>query len=381
MQQDIVPFSKPELNNNAQRYVSESLRGGLIAGDGPFTQRCHDWLRRQLGAPTLLTHSCTGSLEMAALLANIGPGDEVLMPSYTFVSTANAFVLRGAKPVFIDIRADTQNMDERLLEEACTARTRAIVPVHYAGVACDMDAILSLAASRDLIVIEDAAQGYGATYRGRSLGTLGALGCLSFHVSKNIVSGEGGALIVNHRALLERANIIREKGTNRTAFLDRKVGKYEWLDIGSSYLPSDILAALLLAQLEQAEHITARRLSIWNRYHDALASAEVAGVLRRPVIPEYAGHNAHIYYVLLADRKSADWFRDYLGKNKVGVLTHYVPLHSAPAGLRFGRTAGSMSVTDRTADTLVRISLYPGMDDWFVDRIITVMLDAIERIS
>jgi dTDP-4-amino-4,6-dideoxygalactose transaminase len=381
MTNEPVAFSKPDIDEAATDYLLQSLHSGLISGDGPFTQRCHDWLRTRLRAPSMLTHSCTGALEMAALLARVGPGDEVLMPSYTFVSTANAFVLRGATPVFVDIRPDTLNLDERLLDAALTVRTRAVGPVHYAGVSCDMDAILSFARSRELTVIEDAAQGYGAFHRDRPLGTLGAMGCLSFHVSKNIVSGEGGALIVNDPRLLERANIVREKGTNRTAFLDRKVDKYEWLDVGSSYLPSDILAALLLAQFEQADRITARRLDIWSRYHAALAPAEAAGLLRRPVVPDYARHNAHIYYVLLADRQAADRFRAHLNENGIGALTHYVPLHSAPAGLRYGRAADSLTVTARTAETLVRISLYSGMTDVFVDRVIAVMLDAIAQLS
>ena len=375
----MVPFSKPSIDAQALNYVRQSLESGDISGDGPFTQKCHDWLARALGSPALLTHSCTGALEMAALLAKVGPGDEIIIPSFTFVSTANAFVLRGATPVFVDIREDTLNLDERLLPAAITPRTRAIVPVHYAGVACDMDPILALARENKLMVVEDAAQGYGAAYKGRALGTMGALGCLSFHVSKNIVSGEGGALIMNDAALVERAHILREKGTNRTAFLNRKVDKYEWLDLGSSYLPSDLLAALLLSQFEQAEKITARRLDIWQRYHAALEPAERAGVLRRPVIPAYATHNAHIYYVLLRDADAARNFRQRLLKSEVGALTHYVPLHSAPAGLRFGHTGSDMTVTDRTAACLVRLGLYPGMTDQSVDRTISALLDAVDQ--
>jgi dTDP-4-amino-4,6-dideoxygalactose transaminase len=375
----MVAFSKPSLDARALAYVRASLESGEISGDGPFTQQCHAWLKQALGTTALLTHSCTAALEMAALLANVGAGDEVIMPSFTFVSTANAFVLRGATPVFVDIRDDTLNLDERLLEGALTSRTRAVVPVHYAGVACDMNAIQAFSRAHRTLVIEDAAQAYLSTYEGRPLGALGDAGCLSFHVSKNIVSGEGGSLLVNNPAWLERAHILREKGTNRTAFLDRKVDKYEWLDLGSSYLPSDILAALLFSQLERAEDIIGRRMDIWNRYHAALEPLEQAGLLRRPWIPPYARHNAHIYHVRLPDAARAAAFRRHMLKNEIGALSHYVPLHSSPAGRRFGRTGSTMSVTDTVASTLVRISLYPDMEEALIERTIKGTIDAAER--
>jgi len=370
----LSPFSRPTIDDKAWQYLRESLDSGDLAGDGPFTRRCHAWLEAHLGAPALLTHSCTAALEMSALLAEVGPGDEVIMPSYTFVSTAIAFVMRGATPVFVDIRQDTLNLDEHLIGQALTERTRAIVPVHYASVACEMDTILEIAKAKNLLVIEDAAQAHRAEYKGRLLGTFGALGCFSFHVSKNVVSGEGGALIINDKRFLERAHIIREKGTNRTAFLNRKVDKYEWLDLGSSYLPSDLLAALLLAQLEAGSTITARRLAVWRRYHEVFAAAETAGLLRRPIVPSDCAINGHIYYVLLPDAAAAEKFRRTLLQAGIMALTHYVPLHSAPGGKRFGRTATPMPVTDRAAATLVRLPIDAEMTPEDAERIAHVAL-------
>lgn len=374
-----IDFNMPSLDAKALEYLRLSLESGDISGDGPFTMKCHERLEAYFGAPSLLTHSCTGALDMAALLANIAPGHEVIMPSYTFVSTANAFALRGATPVFVDVREDTLNLDERLIEQALTERTKAIVPTHYAGVGCDMDVILAIAADRNLLVIEDAAQTYGSKYKGRLLGTFGALGCISFHVSKNVVSGEGGALIVNDAQFLERAHIIREKGTNRTAFLNRKVGKYEWLDLGSSFLPSDLLAALLLSQLERGDSILKRRLSIWHRYQAAFEAPEREGRLRRPIVPPECSHNGHIYYILLPSAGASRVFRDNINARDIPCLTHYVPLHSAPAGRKFGRIATSMRVTDRAADTLVRLPIYPGLSDAAVEKIIAAVLDALPR--
>lgn len=378
---DIAPqmttrFSRPSIDAKALEYFQISLESGEIGGDGPFTTKCHEWLRASLGTSALLTHSCTGALEMTALLAEVGPGDEVIMPSYTFTSTANAFVLRGATPVFTDIREDTLNLDERLLAQAWSPCTKAIVPVHYAGVACDMDAICAFAKAHGLLVIEDAAQALGASHKGMPLGTLGDLGCLSFHVTKNVVSGEGGALILNNRSFVERAHIIREKGTNRTQFINHKVDKYEWLDLGSSYLPSDLLAAVLLSQLERSGEIVARRLAVWNRYHAAFETAERRGLLRRPVVPDYAGHNGHIYYLLLPDASSSEEFRKRLSGRRIPLQTHYVPLHSAPAGRRFGRTATGMNVTERTAATLVRLPIHAELSDQAVDDILGVALQA-----
>lgn len=364
-----IKFSRPSLNGSELENLRHTLEGLHLAGDGPFSKLCHDWLERHLGSPSLLTHSCTAALEMAAILANLGPGDEVIMPSYTFSSTANAVVLRGACPVFIDIRPDTINLDERLLDQARTSRTKAILPVHYAGVACDMGAINDFARRHDLIVIEDAAQAYMCSYHGRALGTLGALGTLSFHESKNIVSGEGGALLVNDPSLVERAHIVREKGTNRTQFLRREVAKYEWLDIGSSYLPSDLIAAVLYAQLQDAESIIFRRREIWAAYHDRLAPLEQAGLLRRPAVPDGSVHNGHIYYVILPDAAMAADLLAGLRVRDIAATTHYVPLHSAPAGRKFCRTAGSMAVTDRVAACLVRLPLHANLGTADIDRI------------
>lgn len=367
-----VAFSRPDMTGRELAYLEKCLQTGQIAGDNHFTRRCHELLREQYGAPVLLTHSCTAALEMAAMLL-VCPGDEVIMPSYTFVSTANAFVLRGGIPVFVDIRPDTLNLDETLLELAITPRTRAIVPVHYAGVGCDMDAILAVAQKHGLAVVEDAAQGYLASWKDKPLGTFGGLGALSFHQTKNVVSGEGGALIVNDTSLEQRAHIIREKGTNRTEFLRGEVDKYEWLDIGSSSLPSDLLAAVLFAQLERAEALTERRLALWNRYHALLEPLERAGRLQRPKVPEVARHNGHIYYVLWENTALRDLVRGRLRAAGIESATHYVPLHSAPGGRRFGRPCGSMQVTDRTAATLLRLPLHGGLSEDDVDRVVEVL--------
>jgi dTDP-4-amino-4,6-dideoxygalactose transaminase len=375
-----IEFSRPLIGDKALSYLHESLVGSDFSGDGSFTRRCHEWLKRELGSPALLTHSCTAALEMAALLSGVGPGDEVILPSFTFSSTANAFVLRGATPVFIDIRPDTLNLDENLLDVARTSRTRAIVPVHYAGVGCEMDTIRTFARAYNLIVIEDAAQAQLSTYRGAPLGTLGALGCFSFHLSKNVVSGEGGALIINDEAFLERAHIVREKGTNRTAFLNRKVDKYEWIDVGSSFLPSDLLAALLYSQLEDAAAITARRISIWNRYHKDFESAEKDGRVMRPRPPAHTPPNGHIYYILLPAADVAQGLRRHLAEAGVPAHNHYVPLHSAPAGRRFGRTATEMKVTDRVASTILRLPIHAGLSDSDVDRIGSIVHDALALI-
>lgn len=373
-----IAFAKPDLSGRELEYVDSCLRQQTISGDGPFTRKCHALLESHFGAPVLLTHSCTAALEMAAMLL-VQPGDEVILPSYTFVSTANAFVLRGAVPVFVDSRADTLNLDEALIEAAIGPRTRAIVPVHYAGIGCDMEAIMSIADRHQLAVIEDAAQGYFASWNGRLLGTFGALSAISFHQTKNVVSGEGGLLVVNDRALLQRAQVIREKGTNRTEFLRGEVDKYEWLDIGSSFLPSDLVAAVLLAQLENAEAITARRLSLWNYYHLALEPLERQGRLRRPTVPPQAQHNGHIYYVLLGGAEQRDRIRQLLRAAGIEASTHYVPLHSAPAGRRFGRFCGAMSVTDKIAATLLRLPLHAGVTEADIDRVVNLVGVAVGR--
>ena len=368
-----IKFSVPDLRGRVTAYVNESLNSGLLAGDGPFTERCHQKLELHFNAPVLLTHSGTAALEMAALLIDIAPGDEVIMPSYTFVSTANAFVLRGGVPVFVDIRPDTLNLDETLLDMALSPRTRAIVPVHYAGVGCAMDVILPFAESHGVKVIEDAAQGYLATWKGRPLGGLGALGALSFHASKNIVSGEGGLLVINDRTLEERARVIREKGTNRTAFSRGIVAKYEWLDLGSSFLPSDLLAAVLLAQIEEAEAITADRRALWRRYHAHFEELEREGRLRRPVVPHDAGGNAHIYYLLLDSGARQRQIQKLLHDGGIVSHAHYVPLHSSPGGRHYGRSVGTLPVTDRVADTMLRLPLHGRMTAQDVDRIADII--------
>ncbi len=351
-------------------YIEQAHRNNRLAGDGPFTARCSRWLEERTGARrVLLTHSCTAALDMAAILAGIAPGDEVIMPSFTFVSTANAFVLRGGVPVFVDIRPDTLNLDEALLEAAVTPRTRAVVPVHYAGVGCEMEAILELARRRRLLVIEDAAQGLMTDHRGRSLGAIGELGAVSFHETKNVICGEGGALLVNDAQFIERAEIVREKGTNRSSFFRGEVDKYTWVDIGSSYLPGEIVAAFLWAQLEAADSITARRIELWNRYHERLEPAERAGRIRRPVIPPGCRHNAHLYYIILPGLGQRDRLIARLRERGISALFHYVPLHSSPAGRRFGRVCGAMTHTERAGDCLLRLPLWLGMGPDVADRV------------
>ena len=345
----------------------------MLAGDGPFTQHCHQWLEQTTGcSKALLTHSGTAALEMAAILADIQPGDEVIMPSYTLVSTANAFVLRGGVPVFVDIRPDTLNIDETLIEAAITPRTKAIVPVHYAGVACEMETIMSLAECYHLLVIEDAAQGVQANYRGQSLGSIGHLGCYSFHETKNLTSCEGGALLINDPYMAERAEIIREKGTNRSKFFRGQVDKYSWVDVGSSYLPGEIIAAFLWAQMEAADSIATQRLAIWDRYHAALESLEQAGRVRRPMIPNGCVHNAHMYYLLLKDLDDRTKFIDDLKSQGVHCVFHYVPLHNSPYGLKVARTHGDLVVTEELADRLVRLPLWVDleeMQEWVITNI------------
>ena len=358
----MIPFNKPYISGKELWNIAQAHALGQMAGDGSFTKLCNEWLEQRTGChKALLTHSCTAALEMAAILADIGPGDEVIMPSYTFVSTANAFVLRGGVPVFVDIRPDTLNIDDTLIEAAITPRTKAIVPVHYAGVACEMDTIMDIARRHNLLVIEDAAQGVMATYKGKALGAIGHLGTLSFHETKNLTSGEGGALIINDPKLAERAEIIREKGTNRSQFFRGQVDKYTWVDIGSSYLPGEIIAAFLWAQMEEAESITQKRLDIWQHYHDAFASLEAACKLRRPIIPDDCQHNAHMYYILLNSLNERTAIMKTLKKHGVNSVFHYVPLHSAPAGLKYGRVHGRMTHTDDLSDRLLRLPLWIGL--------------------
>lgn len=359
----MIPFNRPYMTGQELDCIRQAHANGHLSGDGPFTRRCHAWLEQATGASrALLTHSCTAALEMSALLLDLCPGDEVIMPSYTFVSTANAFVLRGAVPVFVDIRDDTMNLDERLVEAAITPRTKAICVVHYAGVGCEMDAIMDIARRHGLAVVEDAAQAILSTYRGRPLGTIGELGALSFHETKNIISGEGGALLCRDPDFAERAEIIREKGTNRSRFFRGQVDKYTWVDVGSSFLPGEITAAFLAAQTDVAHDITQRRLAIWNRYHAWAAQHEAAGRVRRPIVPGHCAHNAHMYYLLLPDLTARSRFIAALKARGVGAVFHYIPLHSSPAGLRLGRHDGTLAVTDDQSERLVRMPLWVGLE-------------------
>lgn len=359
-----VPFNQPFMTGKEITYIIEAHTNRHLSGNGPFTKKCQHWLEQQLGCPkALLTHSCTAALEMAALLADLEPGDEVILPSYTFVSTANAFVLRGAVPVFVDIRPDTLNLDERQIESAITARTKVIVPVHYAGVACEMDAIMDIAERHGLLVIEDAAQGTMSRYRGRALGSIGHLGALSFHETKNLISGEGGALLINDDRFACRAEIIWEKGTNRASFYRGMVDKYTWVDVGSSYLPSELVAAFLYAQLEEADSLTADRLATWQRYHEAFAALEGAGVVQRPHVPAECVANGHIYYLLFEDLATRSGVLAHLKAHGINAVFHYVPLHDSPAGRRFGQVRGPLAVTNSVADRIIRLPVWPGIND------------------
>lgn len=366
----MIPFNKPFMTGEEMHNIAEAHAHGHLSGDGPFTKRCHKWLEDRTGASkALLTHSCTAALEMAALLLDLQPGDEIIMPSFTFVSTANAFVLRGAVPVFVDVRPDTFNIDERLIEEAITERTRAVCVVHYAGVSCEMDAISQIANRHGLAVIEDAAQGIMSTYKGKPLGTIGDLGALSFHETKNIICGEGGALLCRDASYAERAEIIREKGTNRSRFFRGQVDKYTWVDVGSSFLPGEVTAAFLAAQMAAAEDITQRRLAIWNTYHAWALSHEAAGHLQRPVVPDHCTHNAHMYQILLPDLDARTRFIEGMRGKGVNPVFHYIPLHSSPAGLKFGRYERALEVTDSISNRLVRFPLWLGLEPE-LDRVI-----------
>lgn len=369
-----IPFNWPYMTGRELEYISEAHVNGHLAGDGPFTKRCHDWLKARTGChQALLTHSCTAALEMAALILNIQAGDEIIMPSYTFVSTANAFVLRGGVPVFVDIREDTLNLDERLIEAAITPRTRAIAVVHYAGVACEMDAIMAIAKRHGLKVVEDAAQGVMASYKSRALGSIGDLGAFSFHETKNLISGEGGALLVNDPELTLLAETIREKGTDRSRFFRGEVDKYTWQEVGSSFLPGELIAAFLWAQFEEAGRITQQRMRSWQYYHEMLAPLESKGILRRPVVPDGCQHNAHMYYVIVAPGLDRQKMLDEFKRNDIGAVFHYVPLHSSPAGRRYSRTHGSLDVTDRQSERLVRLPLWVGLTECQQDRVVDVL--------
>lgn len=380
MKENRIPFNWPNMTGKELHYIAEAHFNGRLAGDGPFTKRCHEWLETRTGcAKALLTHSCTAALEMAALLLDIKPGDEVIMPSYTFVSTANAFVLRGGVPVFVDIREDTLNIDERLIESAITPRTRAIVPVHYAGVACEMDTILAIASRHGLKVVEDAAQGVMATYKGRALGSIGHLGAYSFHETKNVISGEGGSLLVNDATLVGRAEIIREKGTDRSRFFRHEVDKYTWQDVGSSYLPGELVSAFLWAQFEEAEKITQQRMASWHHYHALLEPLERKGLLRRPIISAECEHNAHMYYVLLAPEIERQMVLDDFRTNDISAVFHYVPLHSSPAGRRFGRAHGELTLTDSLSEKVVRLPLWIGLKPEQREKVVETLSYSLNR--
>lgn len=365
----MIPFNRPPYVGTEPEYMMKAISNRKICGDGEFTKKCNTWIEEKTGtSKALLTTSCTQALEMAALLTDIEPGDEVIMPSFTFVSTANAFVMRGARIVFVDIRPDTQNIDEKLIENAITDKTKAIVPVHYAGVGCEMDTILEIGRKHSIRVVEDAAQGVMSTYKGRGLGSLGDFGCYSFHETKNYSMGEGGAILIRNEADIERAEIVREKGTDRSRFLRGQVDKYTWVDCGSSYLPSDINAAYLWAQLEEADKINQDRLASWNMYYERLKPLEEKGILQLPYIPAECEHNAHMFYIKTGGLEERTALTAYLKDAGVGSAFHYVPLHSAPAGERFGVMAGEDRYTTNTYERLLRLPMYYGLTEEEIEK-------------
>ena len=372
----MIPFNKPPLTGNEQHYVLQSMQSSKLSGDGFFGKKCQAWFEEKMGCPkSLLTPSCTAALEMAAMLIGIQPGDEVIMPSYTFVSTANAFVLRGAQIVFVDIRPDTMNIDEAKIEAAITPNTKAIVPVHYAGIGCEMDTIMDIASRHDLFVVEDAAQGMMSSYKGKPLGTIGHLGTFSFHETKNYTSGgEGGLLIINDERFLQRAEVIREKGTNRSQFFRGQVDKYTWVDMGSSYLPSELQAAFLWGQLEKSDDINQNRLATWNAYHQAFKQLP-PGQVDLPIIPDHCQHNAHMYYLKLKDIEQRSAFIEYLKANDVMAVFHYIPLHSAPAGITVGMFKGLDINTTSESERLVRLPIYYEMNAEELNKVINVVLE------
>jgi len=376
-----VPFNQPHLTGEEYDCIREAVANHHLSGNGPFTKRCQRWLEMRLNCRrALLTHSCTGALELAALLADVGAGDEVILPSFTFVSTANAFVLRGAVPVFVDIHPDTLNVDERLVEAAISPRTRVIVAVHYAGVGCDMDRLRHLANDHDLLLVEDAAQGIAASRSGRPLGTVGDLAALSFHETKNVIAGEGGALLINADRFLDRAEILWEKGTDRSRFFRGQVDKYTWHDVGSSFQPSELNAAFLWPQLEHCDRTTERRLELWRQYHAAFADLEMRGLVRRPVVPDECTHNAHLYYLLLPEGAPRAEILQRLNQAGVNAIFHYVPLHLAPAGRRWGRVASPMIHTESAAARLIRLPLWVGMPTEDLAYVIDEVIGTVTRV-
>lgn len=376
----MIHFNVPPVVGNELQYMEEAIKNRKICGDGMFTKKCSAWMEEKTGtAKALLTTSCTHAIEMSAILSNIQPGDEVIMPSYTFVSTADAFVLRGAKVIFVDIRPETMNIDERLIEEAITERTKAIVPVHYAGVACKMDEICDIAKRHNLFVIEDAAQGVMSFYKGRPLGTLGDYGCYSFHETKNYSMGEGGALLIKDPKNIERAEIIREKGTNRSKFFRGQIDKYTWMDAGSSYLPSDLNAAYLWAQLEKAEEIRNDRMASWNLYNELLKELEEEGYIRLPEIPEECTHNAHMFYIKTKDLEERQNLISFLKAKGVGAVFHYIPLHSAPAGKKYGEFFGKDIYTTSESERLLRLPLYYKLSNDSIEKIVEAIKEFYKR--
>jgi dTDP-4-amino-4,6-dideoxygalactose transaminase len=373
-----ILFTNAQVAGREAEYLGRVLESAKWGGHGAFTEQCVATICRDTGvAHGLLTHSCTAALEMAALIANLQPGDEVILPPFTFVSTGNAVALRGARPVFVDIRPDTLNINESLIEAAVTARTRAIVVVHYAGVCCAMDPIMALAARHGLLVIEDAAQAYLASYHDRPAGSLGDMAAFSFHETKNVTSGEGGAFVTNRPYLAHRAEIVWEKGTDRSMFLRGEVDKYSWVDLGSSYLPSELVAAVLLAQLEQAREITARRREIWDRFFAAFESLEATGLVRRPVVPAECRHNGHLFYLLLSDIAARDAMVAFLRTRGITAPFHYVPLHDSVAGRRYGRVSGELPWSDTLPGRLIRLPLHPALQDSDIDRVIDAVTQGV----
>jgi len=375
----LIPFNQPHMTGREIEYIQQAHLNRRLSGDGAFTNNCQELIKNNLNASgkVFLAQSCTAALEMAAIAAALKPGDEVIMPSFTFVSTANAFVLRGATPVFVDIRRDTQNINENLIENAITQKTRAIVPVHYAGISCEMSKINLIAKKHNLLVIEDAAQGYLAKYGNDFLGTLGNYGAFSFHETKNIISGEGGAILVNNLSNVEKIEVIREKGTNRSKFFRGEVDKYTWRSIGSSFLPSEITAAFLQAQLEGGQAITDMRSVIWNQYHKLLEPLETRGILMRPEVPVECTKNSHIYYVVLDRSINRAQLLEYMNKKGINSISHYVPLHSSPGGKKYGRVSGSMRITNQNANSLLRLPLWVGMSDREINEVVKVLKSAL----
>ena len=368
---DMINFNVPPHIGSEEKYIAEAIANHKICGDGPFCKKCAQWFEEKTGTTkALLTTSCTHATEMAAILSEIKPEDEVIMPSYTFVSTADAFVLRGAKVMFVDIRPDTMNIDENLIENAITSKTKAIVPVHYAGVACEMDTIMDIARRHNLLVIEDAAQGVMSTYKGKPLGTIGDFGCYSFHETKNYSMGEGGLILIKNADYIERAEIIREKGTNRSKFFRGQLDKYTWVDAGSSYLPSELNAAYLWAQLENAQEIYDDRMKSWNQYYEVLKSLAEKGYIELPTIPDGCVHNAHMFYIKVKDLDERTRLINYLKENGVGAVFHYIPLHSAPAGRKFGKFVGEDRYTTKESERLVRLPLYYGLSDDEIQKVV-----------